>query len=62
MNGFYPAINSGHLTDSQQAALYWARKRRRAREGVSASEFNRGQPEIIGLVMNVTLYNKVPGQ
>lgn len=38
----------------QQAAFYYARKRRRAREGAGLSEFN-ARGSVVGMVMVVTL-------
>lgn len=42
-------------TDSQTAAFYYARKRRKARERAGAAEFNKGKPHSLGVTMRVIL-------
>ena len=47
--------NGPNLTASQQAAFYYARKRRRARENSGAAEFNSHQKEVVGVKMAVII-------
>lgn len=46
--------NGADLTPAQQAAFYYARKRRQARERANASEFKM-QGVTLGIIMTVTL-------